>query len=56
MLKNLLRPILTGANSAMDQSEFVAIACNLLKAREKHKRARCDGFWFSFVEKQITSP
>ena len=29
-----LRPITTGANSAMNQSEFLAIICNLLKARE----------------------
>ena len=32
--KQLLRPITTGANSAMDQSEFLAITCNLLKARK----------------------
>ena len=31
----LLRPITTGAGSAMNQSQFLAIICNLLKAREK---------------------
>ena len=35
--KLLLRPITTGANSAMNQSEFLAITCNLLKAREKSR-------------------
>ena len=32
--KQLLRPITTGANSAMNQSQFLAITCNSLKARE----------------------
>ena len=35
--KQLLRPITTGANSAMKQSEFLAISCNLLEAREKSR-------------------
>jgi len=35
--KQLLRPITTGANSAMNQSQFPAIACSLLKAREKSR-------------------
>ena len=30
-----LRPITTGANSAMNQSKSLAITCNLIKAREK---------------------
>ena len=34
--KQLLRPITTGAGSAMNQSQFLAIICNLLKARENH--------------------
>ena len=34
--KSLLRPISTGANRAMNQSEVVPITCNLLKARENH--------------------
>jgi len=33
--KQLLRPISTGADSAMNQSQFVAITCNSLVAREK---------------------
>ena len=33
--KLLLRPITKAANSAMNQSELLAITCNLLKAREK---------------------
>ena len=33
--KQILRPITTGTNSAMDQSQFLAITCNLLEAREK---------------------
>ena len=33
--KQLLRPITTGADSPMNQSQFLAIACNWLKAREK---------------------
>ena len=32
--KQLLRPITTGAESAMNQSQFVAIRCNSLEARE----------------------
>ena len=35
--KELLRPITTGANSAVNQSEFIAITCNSLKAREKSR-------------------
>ena len=35
--KKLLRPIKTGANSAMNQSEFLAISCNFLNAREKSR-------------------
>ena len=34
--KQLLRPITTGAGSAMNQSQFLAISCNSLKARENH--------------------
>ena len=33
--KQLLRPITTGAGSAMNQSPFLAMTCNSLKAREK---------------------
>ena len=35
--KQLRRPITTGANSAMNQSQFLAITCNSLKAREKSR-------------------
>ena len=45
--KQLLPPITT-ANSAMNQSEFLAITCNLFKAQNKIARRRCEWFWFSF--------
>ena len=35
--KQLLRPITTGAGSAMNQSQFLAISCNSLKVREKSR-------------------
>ena len=35
--KQLLRPITTVANSATSQSQFLAITCNLLKARGKSR-------------------
>ena len=35
--KQLLRPITTGANSAMNQSQFLAITCNSFLAREKSR-------------------
>ena len=34
--KQLLRPITTGADSAMNQSQFLEITCNSLEARENH--------------------
>ena len=45
--KQLLRPITTGANNAMYQSEFLAITCNLLKAREKSRVHCAIGFGFA---------
>ena len=42
--KQLLRPITTGANSAMNQSQFLAIFWNLLKAREKSRALGGIGF------------
>ena len=44
--KQLLRPITTGANSVMNQSQFLAITCNSLVAREKSRvhGAVCFGF------------
>ena len=35
--KQLLRPITTGAGSAMNQSQFLAITCNSLEPREKSR-------------------
>ena len=35
--KQLLRPITTGTNSAMNQSQFLAITCKSLEAREKSR-------------------
>ena len=45
--KQLLRPIPTGANSAMNQSQFLAITCNSLKAREKSRVHGAIGFGFA---------
>ena len=44
--KQLLRPITTGADSEMNQSQFLAISCNSLEAREKSRvrGAICFGF------------
>ena len=42
----LLRPITTGANSATNQSEFLASVCNLLKAREKSREQGANTFGF----------
>ena len=44
--KQLLRPITTGAGIAMNQSQFLAITCNSLVAREKSRvrDAVCFGF------------
>ena len=45
--KQLLRPIITGANSAMNQSQFLAITCNSLEAREKSRVYGAIGFGFA---------
>ena len=45
--KQLLRPITTGADSAMNQSQFQAITCNSLKAREKSRVHGAIGFGFA---------
>ena len=45
--KQLLRPITTGTNSAMNQSEFLAITCNLLEARKKWREQGAIGFGFA---------
>ena len=46
--QQLLRPITTGANSSMNQSEFLAITCNSLVAREKSRVQGTIGFGFAF--------
>ena len=45
--KQLLRPITTGTNSSMDQSQFLAITCNSLEAREKSCVHGAIGFGFA---------
>ena len=45
--KQLLRPITTGADSAMNQSQFLAITCNSLKEREKSRLHSAIGFRFA---------
>ena len=47
--KQLLRPITRGANSAMNQSQFLAITCNSLVAREKSRVHGAIGFAFAFA-------
>ena len=42
--KLLLRPITTGADNAMNQSQFLAITCNSLKAQEKSRVHGSIGF------------
>ena len=52
--KQLLRPITTGAGSAMNQSQFLAITCNLLKAREKSRvHGAIIGFGFGFASQWL---
>ena len=45
--KQLLRPITTGTGSAMNQSQFLAITCNSLEAREKSRVHGAIGFGFA---------
>ena len=45
--KQLHRPITTGAGSAMNQSQFLAILCNSLQAREKSRVHGAIGFGFA---------
>ena len=45
--KQLLRPITTGAGSAMNQSQFLAILCISLQAREKWRVHGAIGFGFA---------
>ena len=44
--KQLLRPITTGAGSAMNKSQFLAITCNSLEARKKSRVHGAIGFGF----------
>ena len=48
--KLLHRPIKTGANSPMNQSEFLAITCNLLKAQEKSRVHGAIGFGSNWLK------
>ena len=43
----LLRPITTGTNCEMNQSQFLAITCNSLEAREKSRVHGAIGFSFA---------
>ena len=45
--KQLLRPIAKGADSAMNQSQFLAITCSSLKRREKSRLHGAIGFGFA---------
>ena len=45
--KQLLRPITTGADSVINQSQILAITCNSLKAREKSRVHGAIGFGFA---------
>ena len=45
--KQLLRPITTGTNSALNQSQSLAITCNSLEAREKSRVHVAIGFGFA---------
>ena len=45
--KQLLRPVTTGTNSAMNQSHFLATTCNSLEAREKSRVHGSIGFGFA---------
>ena len=46
--KQLLRPITTGADSATNQSQFLEITCNTLKAREKSHVHGAIAFGFAY--------
>ena len=45
--KQLLQPMTTGADSATNQSQFLVITCNSLKAREKSRVHGGTGFGFA---------
>ena len=54
--KLILRPITTGANSATNQSELLAITCNLFKAREKSRVQGAIGFGYASNWLKKTGP
>ena len=45
--RQFFRPITTGADSTMNQSQFLAITCNSLKVREKSRVHGVIGFGFA---------
>ena len=45
--KQLLRPITSGADSTMNQSQFLAISCNSLDTREKSHVPGAIGYSFA---------
>ena len=45
--KQLFRPITTGTSSSMNQSQFLAMTCNSLEAREKSRVHGAIGFGFA---------
>ena len=45
--EQLLRPITTGTNTAMNQSQSLAITCNSLEARESSRVHGAIGFGFA---------
>ena len=45
--KQLLRPITSGTNSTMNQSQFLATTCNSREAREKSRVHGAIGFGFA---------
>ena len=47
--KQLFRPFTTGTNSTMNQSQFLAIICNSLKAREKSRVHAYGAIGFGFT-------
>ena len=47
--KQLLRPIIPGTNSSVNQSQFPAITCNSPEAREKSREHDAIGFGFGFA-------
>ena len=53
VLKYFLRTVTTGANSAMSESQFIEINCDLLKAREKSRSQSVLTFHFAFASRWL---